>query len=160
MAARCRCAVCRRSFVAAATSLGSQKVCCQACRLIRRSMQARKRREEDLEGYRADERERQRRSRAHRRDAAEAAVATPEGIPPAAPRSAGVEGDRDASPGAVALGCHAPASVSKLPKLQAVIEEIVDETIRLSRTRFDRDLRRMARRIGPIVCAELRGGGS
>lgn len=58
-----RCTECRKWFTAAATAREHQRVCGPECRQLRRNRLARRRRGEDVEGWRVDERERQRRRR-------------------------------------------------------------------------------------------------
>lgn len=131
MVTRRRCTECGRRFKPAATSAKSQKVCGPGCRLARRGKQARRRRQSDLDGYRADELARQRASRAARRSAAASDVAR----------------------------CHAPASDAKCAKRKPEIDRIVAETFRRSRTGLERELQRMVRKIGPIIAAEVARGG-
>ncbi len=65
---RKRCCECRCWFEPARTAERSQKVCSQRCRERRRRKQAKRRRSDDLDGYRADERQRQADCRERRRD--------------------------------------------------------------------------------------------
>jgi hypothetical protein len=131
MVTRRRCTECGRRFKPAATAAKSQKVCGPGCRLARRRKQARRRRQCDLDGYRDDELARQHASRAERRAAAASGVA----------------------------GCHAPASDAKCLKTRPEIDQIVAETFRRSRAGLERELRRMARKIRPIIEAEVARGG-
>ncbi len=63
-----RCTECRKWFTPAATAREHQRVCGPGCRQLRRNRLARRRRAGDVEGFRVDERERQRarRKAAHR----------------------------------------------------------------------------------------------
>lgn len=65
---RKRCSECRCWFEPARTAEQSQKTCSQRCREKRRRKQANRRRRRDLDGYRADERQRQADCRERRRD--------------------------------------------------------------------------------------------
>jgi hypothetical protein len=67
-AAMKRCTECRRWFRPAASARESQRACGKACRASRRCKLARKRRAEDLQGFRDDERERQRARRQRLRE--------------------------------------------------------------------------------------------
>lgn len=58
-----RCTECRRWFTPAATAREHQKVCGLGCRQLRRNRLARRRRGGEVEEWRADERERQRKRR-------------------------------------------------------------------------------------------------
>ena len=128
---RRRCTECARRFEAAATAAKSQKVCGPECRLARRRRQDKERRQAALDGYRAEERVRQRACRARR----------------------AVDG------GASVTECHGPASDAKRSKSQLEIGEIVAETFRRSRTGFERELRRMVREIRPFMTVTQAGGG-
>ena len=63
MAASCRCAECRTTFIAEPSARDTQRVCGKVCRKARDRRLARARRRRDLDEARADERERQRTSR-------------------------------------------------------------------------------------------------
>jgi hypothetical protein len=58
-----RCTECRKWFTPAATAREHQRVCGARCRQLRRNRLARRRRGSEVEEWRADERERQRRRR-------------------------------------------------------------------------------------------------
>ncbi len=135
MVTRRRCAECGRRFEAAVTASKTQKVCGAECRLARRRKQARRRRQDDLDGHREDEAERQRVCRAARRAA------------------------RGALAAGSAARCHAPASVAKGWKGQDEIDRIVAEAFQRSRAGLERELRRAALKIRPIVVAEAGRGG-
>lgn len=135
MVTRCRCTECRRGFVASRKSGENQCTCCEVCRLARRRKQARKRRRKDLEGFRADERDRQQNRRARQAEARALAVAEA----------------TQAEFAARGAQCHAPASVLKSLKVQEEIHRILDGPFRLSRAGFERELRRVERKIGSIV---------
>lgn len=58
------------------------------------------------------------------------------------------------------VGCHAPALSANCWKSKPEISQIVAETFRRSRTGLARELRRMARKIRPLLEVEVaRGGG-
>ena len=69
MAASCRCAECRTTFIAEPSARDTQRVCGKVCRKARDLRLARARRRRDLDDARADERERQRTSRKARTEA-------------------------------------------------------------------------------------------
>jgi hypothetical protein len=100
-------------FTPSATAVGRQRVCGEDCRRARRRELARRRRAADLDGYRADEVERQRAHRAKARDAR------------------------------ITGGCHAPASRPNLAKVQPDVARFVDRALALSRTSLLRDLRQI-----------------
>ena len=104
-------------------------MCGRECRLERRRKQERQRRQADLHGYREDEKARQRACRGRRRAGASAATG------------------------------HGPASSGNCLKQQLQIDEIVAEAFRRSRTGLERELRRVAREIRPIIAAQTAGGG-
>lgn len=135
MVTRCRCTECKKRFVASAKSGDDQRTCGEACRLQRRRKLARKRRRKDVEGYRADERERQARRRAR---LVEARALTAAGL-------------MQAQVGSDAEQCHAPAPTSKSLELQAEIHQILVGPFRLSRAGFGRELQRIERKIGSMV---------
>ena len=93
--------------------------------MIRRRKLARRRRSQDLEGFRADERERQRRRRMS-----------------LAMRDPVVHGDPE---------CHVPASTCNSLEIQDEIHRILDGPFRLSRAGFGRELGRIERKIGSLV---------
>lgn len=76
-----RCSECRKTFTPAASARLTQRVCSASCRNVRDRRQARVRRGQDLEGAREDERERQRASRARRRESVGHAGASPPKVP-------------------------------------------------------------------------------
>ena len=55
--------------------------------------------------------------------------------------------------------CHGPASGAKCLKAKLEIDQIVAEAFRRSRTGLERELRRAARKIRPIIEAEVARGG-
>ena len=61
--ARRRCTECRKRFVPNVRASGHQRVCGEACRGRRRNRLARRRRQDDLDGHRADECARQQKHR-------------------------------------------------------------------------------------------------
>jgi hypothetical protein len=152
-----RCA-CGRRFRPAATAARYQKVCCPECRLKRRRRQAKRRRQADLEGHRADDAERQRRHRARAKEARLGAAVAPRAAAtaPTASLELGDGGPRLGCGG----GCHGPASDGKCSELQGRIGEIVADAVRRSRTGFEQELRRMLRKIRPLVQSEVAGGGA
>lgn len=68
MSNRRRCTECRKSYEPAPSARYSQRVCGAECRKARARKLARKRRRQDLEGFRADERARQQACRERRRE--------------------------------------------------------------------------------------------
>jgi len=120
-ACRKRCTECRCYFTPTATAAKSQRVCGAACRKRRRRKLAKQRRESDVQGFRVDERARQRASRAKRRAEAPA------------PRPA-------------ATACHAPASSHKGPDLQQEVMDFWDGMQAASRATFKRALPAFLRR--------------
>jgi hypothetical protein len=121
MVTRCRCTECRKRFVASPRAGEEQCTCSDACRVLRRRKLARERRGKDLEGYRADERVRQRQRRV-RLEAGTGLQAQP-----CAPASSGGKTPE----------CHVPASALKSLELQAEIHRILDGPFRMSRAGFD-----------------------
>jgi len=107
----------------------TQQVCGPQCRSARDRKLARERRRDDLDGYRADECERQRECRRRR----------------AAAR--GVEPPRDG---------HAPPSAPKSPEVQKEFAQIVDRIVEASRATLLRDLTRKWPRLREILAM---GGG-
>lgn len=65
---RRRCCECRSWYVPEPSAVATQRTCSRRCRLRRRARQAERRREADLFNARADERERQRKHRARKRE--------------------------------------------------------------------------------------------
>jgi len=128
MVTRCRCTECRKRFVASPRAGKEQCTCSDACRVLRRRKLARERRGKDLEGYRADERVRQRQRRARL-------------------QAQCVQGGW----GGETLECHVPASALKSLELQEEIHQILDGPFRMSRAGFGRELRRIERKIGSMV---------
>jgi hypothetical protein len=124
MLTRCRCTECRKRFVASPNSGSKQRVCSESCRVIRRRKLARQRRQQDVESFRADERERQSRRRL-------GLAQTP--LEPCDPK------------------CHVPASVLKCLELQEEVHRILDGPFRMSRAGFGQELRRIERKIGSMV---------
>jgi hypothetical protein len=163
MVTRSRCAGCGKRFTPVATCQRTQQVCCKECRLARRRKQAKQRRQADLEGYRADERKRQQKLRDERRAAAaESAGANAEREPchePSAEGSATKANPPCHELAAAAGGCHGPASDAKPSELQGLIAAIVVEAVCRSRTALDQELRRMVRKIRPLVQSERARGG-
>src|SRR5512133_1198191 len=135
MATRGRCKECRKGFVASAKSGDRQCTCCEACRLARRRKQARKRRRKDVDGFRADERDRQQNRRARLAESRALIVA-------------GMAQAEMATAGAL---CHAPASTPKSLTVQEEVHRILDGPFRLSRAGFGQELRRIERKIGSVV---------
>jgi hypothetical protein len=93
------------------------------------------RRRKDIDGFRADERDRQQNRRMQLAEARALFVAEVE----------------RAEMAASGPQCHAPASVLKPLKLQEEIHRILDGPFRLSRAGFGQELRRIERKIGSIV---------
>lgn len=150
-----RCTECRQTVPAAKTARGNQKVCCKKkCRKSRNRKLARKRRRENLVGYRQDEVERKRRSRQGQRDRATAAKqqvtlidvpATKKGVSTTEPE----EKQREPLMQRNLLTCrqetdawmtdgdgHAQGSVGNYMYLLAKVDTIMDETLEMSRARF------------------------
>jgi hypothetical protein len=108
---RRRCTECRQMFTVAASARATQRVCGDQCRCARDRKLARQRRRRDLDEARADERDRQRGSRARRAEAA------------------------------AESGCHAPPSARKLLLSRQEVSEFVDRAFTRSRATLVRDLR-------------------
>lgn len=131
---RPRCTQCRKRFTPSASALGTQRVCSKKCREKRDLALARERRSKDLDGYREDDWERQRKCRAAR----QAAVGSAEPAGPAGPSVA---------------KCHAPPSVANRRKLQRKVLKSWDMAAALSRAT-------LAQKLGKIIeetevfCAE------
>ena len=166
MLTRHRCTECGKRFTPAATCRDTQRVCCKACRLARRRKQAKQRRLADLEGYRADERTRQQKLRDQRRAATGGSAGASAEREPCHERGAEGSATKASPPGhelgavvTAAGGCHGPASGAKLLELQGLIGAIVADAVRRSRTALDQELRRMVRKIRPLVPSELARGG-
>ncbi len=121
-----RCCSCRKWFRPKACAARIQKSCCGECRCKRRRYLAKARREEHLHDYRVDERERQRRCRRNRR---QAALETRKTDPPVGPVS------------------RAGLSV-EVSYLQQVILENVDKQFEVSRATLVRQLRILFRESG------------
>ena len=126
---RCRCTECRKRFVTAKTTGKRQRTCSPECRLARRRKRAKRRRLADLDGHRADDGERQQRRR-----------------------------DLQAQTGADGK-CHGPASGAKALELLPKVHQIVDRALRLSRTDFGRQLRRIELVLRPIAHAGVMENG-
>jgi hypothetical protein len=124
MLTRKRCSECGCRFSPSPRARSTQRVCGAACRAARDRKLARARRRREIDDYRADERERQQASRAHRAQA----------------KAAGIGG-----------GGHAPASA---PKASESLEEIigfVDRAFEASRASLLRALSRNWPRLREIV---------
>jgi hypothetical protein len=65
---RRRCCECRSWYVPSPSAVNTQRTCSRRCRLRRRAKQAKRRREADLLNARVDERERQRKHQAGKRE--------------------------------------------------------------------------------------------
>ena len=76
--ARKRCSECRRWFEPSRTAERSQKTCSRRCREKRQRKLSKRRRKRDLEGYRADERQRQSDFRERRREQVDEGVKNPQ----------------------------------------------------------------------------------
>jgi hypothetical protein len=128
MATRRRCSECRCSFTPSPRARTTQQVCGPGCRTVRDRKLARARRRADIEGFRADERRRQRACRAERAEA----------------RS--VEAQRDG---------HAPASAAKYSEVQEEVGRFVDRVVEASRATLLRDVRQEWPRLREIL---VKGG--
>jgi hypothetical protein len=129
MSTRLRCTECRKRFVGSPQAGEDQCTCSDACRVLRRRRLARERRRKDLEGYRADERERQRWRRARMAEAGALLMAQ----------------------GGKSPKCHVLGSVRKSLELQEEIHRILDGPFRMSRAGFGLELQRIERKIGSMV---------
>lgn len=139
MTNRQRCTECRRWYHPAPSAKGSQVVCGESCRRIRRNRLAQRRRAERLEESRLDERQRQRACRERKRGGR--AVSEPR-----------------AGPGEQAhevTQCHAPASTRNPLELQKELTLFWDTQARRSRATLDRELERMARETRDFVGRSL-----
>ena len=112
---RQRCTECRKWFTPSVRALETQRVCSQKCRKDRDLALGRERRRKDLDRYREDEVERQRKCRDARRA----------GAVPTAPTVA---------------KCHAPASAAKGRKLQRKVLQSWDKAAALSRATIAQEL--------------------
>jgi hypothetical protein len=121
-------------------------------------MQAKRRRQADLEGHRAEDAERQRRHRARVKEARLGAAVAPRSA--ATTPTASLELGNEGPPRGCGGGCHGPVSGGKCLELQGRIGEIVADAVRRSRTGFEQELRRMLRKIRPLVQPEVAGAGS
>ena len=121
MVTRCRCTECRKRFVASPRAGKEQCTCSDACRVLRRRKLARERRGKDLEGYRADERVRQRQRRA--RLQAQCA---------------------QGGSGRETLECHVPVRLSSHWNYKRKFTQFLDGPFRMSRAGFGRELLRMS----------------
>lgn len=99
------------------SAIDHQRVCGAECRLARRRKLARRRRARRVQDFRVDERERQRISRARRREVAEAAGTA-----------------------AVSSGSHAPACTPNRAKLIANLLDSWDVAVAMSRAGLQRKL--------------------
>jgi hypothetical protein len=113
-----------------------QRVCSAECRAIRCHRLGRSRRQKDLEGFRADERERKRN---HRRRIAETRAQMV------------VIDTAESVPGQESSKCHALPSARNAAKLHGEIHRILDGPFRVSRARFGREIGRIERKIGSLV---------
>lgn len=103
---RRRCSTCRKWFRPALSAIHHQKTCSPECRRKRSRCLARRRRAEDLEGYREDERRRQADCRARRREQSGTGVSSRSGLLP------------------------------EVMELKEVVLEVWDKTFRQSRSRL------------------------
>src|SRR5271170_1427230 len=116
MVTRKRCSECGRRYTPSPRAQSTQRVCGAACRAARDRKLARVRRRREIYDYRADERVRQRASRAARAKAAPAEIGAP---------------------------CHAPASASKSLELPEEIVQFLDRAVAASRATLLLDLSRI-----------------
>lgn len=126
MAVKIRCTECRQTVPAVATAKATQRVCCDKCRAERHQKLARRRRRARVQEYRADEvrRKRGQRERAKERRR----VLTCESESASCPK-----------PGK----CHAPGSAGNHPRILNKIAKIVDEDLKMSRTRLRQEIAQM-----------------
>ena len=136
---RRRCIECRKWFHPKPCARDTHVVCGRDCRLRHRSTLAKARRERDLDGYREDERDRQRKSRQARREGANTTG------PPA-------KSQRVTSP---VRPCQAPATAANLADLQMKVNEIQDRLAGLSQTILRRGSSQFA--AGKGRCGGTRG---
>lgn len=139
MTNRQRCTECRRWYHPAPSAKGSQLVCGESCRRVRRNRLARRRRAERLDESRLDERLRQRECRVRK-------------------RGSGAISEPRAGPGEQAhevTQCHAPASSRNSSELQKELMLFWDTQARRSRATLDRELERMARETRDFVGRSL-----
>jgi hypothetical protein len=116
MTTRRRCSECRCPFTPSPRALSTQRVCGAECRAARDRKLARARRRREIEGYRADERIRQKASRKRR---AEAPAVAPDGA------------------------CHGPPSPRNPAELPEEVVRFVDRALGASRATLLRDLSRI-----------------
>jgi hypothetical protein len=147
---RGRCVVCRKRFLADVRAGERQKVCSAACRVVRRRKQAKQRRAQDIEAYRASERERQRMSRRQRRASTQpppAPEADPARIAPLPPAPSGSRG--------VTSAPSRPLSRASLARQPAGIREEIlrawDKAADLSRAGLVHDLARIFGDKAPLL---------
>jgi len=139
MTSRQRCRECRQWYYPARSAKGSQVVCGESCRRVRRNRLARRRRVERLQESRLDERERQRECRARKRGSRAAS-------------------ETRAGPGEQAhevTQCHVPASTRNPSELQKELALFWDTQARRSRATLERELERMARETHDFVGRSL-----
>jgi hypothetical protein len=139
MVTRRRCSECRCPFTPSPRARSTQRVCDAECRAARDRKLARARRRREVDDYRAEERVRQRASRATRAQARAAALGAP---------------------------CHAPPSASKSSELPEEVAELVERAFEASRATLLRDLSRNWPRLrenvakaGPVSRASFGGQG-
>jgi hypothetical protein len=113
--ARQRCTECRSWFTPSVRALETQRVCSTKCRKDRDLRLARERRSQDLDRYRDEERERQRKCRRAR-----------------------LEAGGEARPGVAK--CHAPPSAAKVRRLQRKVLGSWDKAAALSRATIAQEL--------------------
>lgn len=123
MAVKIRCTECRQTVPAAATAKGAQRVCCKKCSNKRHQKLARRRRRARVQEYRADE---VRRKRAQRERARE--------------RWRGLTCESESASCPKPVKCHAPGSADNQPKILIKIAKIVDEDLKMSRTRLRKEI--------------------
>ena len=136
---RQRCSECRQWYYPARSAKGSQVVCGESCRRVRRNRLGRQRRAERLEESRLEERQRQRECRERK-------------------RGSGALSEPRAGPGEEThevTACHAPASTCKPSELQSELRIFWDTQARRSRATLERELERMARETHDFVGRSL-----
>jgi hypothetical protein len=139
MTSRQRCSECRQWYYPARSAKGSQVVCGESCRRVRRNRLARRRRAERLEEARLDERQRQRECRGRR-------------------RGSRAQSEARAGPGENThemTQCHAPASACKSSELRSELRIFWDTQARRSRATLERELGRIARETHDFVGRSL-----
>jgi len=113
MVTRKRCSECGRRYTPSPRAQSTQRVCGAACRAARDRKLARARRRREIDDYRADERVRQRASRAARAKAPTAEVGA---------------------------SCHAAPSASKPSELPEEVVQLLEHAVAASRATLLRDL--------------------